>query len=158
MSGGALDLTEIRRRGQTEAAPDPAQKLTPREHSFVVRYVAPDGEQHQETVTSRILSGDERLEVGRIAAALAATRWDTLPPSQQARTWAMAECSVALREPPEWLSRWISEDDALLFGVYEEVQAHERRYFRRDDPAGGADSQEPRVAIDPIDAPSTAQE
>ena len=102
-------------------------------------------------VTSRILNGDDRRLVGIAAAKMAQpVRFDQLPSGEQARTSAVAICTYQLKDPPEWVLRWIQEDLALLDGISRVLEEHEYNYFRGDAAKSGEDSEVGRVAISPL--------
>ena len=74
----------------------------------------------------------------------------SLPIGDQARFYALAVCSVQLREPPGWVEKWMKEDTRLLDAVFEQLEGHDRRYFRRDLPEGGDGTQFSSVEVTPI--------
>lgn len=136
------DIAEAERERRVDAKP-----LAAREETFGVRYAAPDGSVHEATLTSRIMSGDERLLAARMAAGMAAGPWDRLPLAHQARIWQMATVTVQLRDPPRWLLRWITEDAVLLASVYEQLERHELLFFRPDGGEGSPGEDARRVDV-----------
>ena len=150
-----MSLDDIRELG--EVSEDEHVYL--REHVFVVRYHDPDGKKHEASLVSNIMDGDERNKVARIAAQIASCAWDSLPPGEQLRIYGLAVCSVQLRNPPMWVSKWITEDPALLAGIYEEVARHDAGWFRSSSRAGDSDSSQARVQVSSESpAPPAAQQ
>ncbi len=139
---------DIIREGST-SVPKPAPPLAGREHTFSVEYDAPGGQTHRASLTSRIADADARARISRGAAMLAAGPWEALPTGSQGRFWALANLSLRLIEPPEWVAVWCGQDDALLFALYEEVERHDRLYFRADPPEGSQGEARPRVRVAP---------
>lgn len=123
--------------------------LVPREIVWPVRYVDPDGELHEDTVTSRIMSGDERLAVGYMIRSLAQGAWEGLPDFARARIAALAHVTLQTRELPKWVERWMGEDETLLFALAGKCQEHEALFFGADDRAGPQGPREPRLRIGP---------
>ena len=126
----------------------PSSSLASRESRFNITYNSPDGVK-KDVVTSRILDGDERIQVARLSANLARPiAFDNLPTNQQARVWAISWVSRQLRDIPKWLDRWIMEDDTLLFQIYQACQEHDQLFFRSGGGEGQEDQETPRVFID----------
>ena len=151
---GALDLRAEASRALEAGTPKTAPKaLTPREHAIDVTYRAPSGEVLACAVVSRIMSGDERVARDRMAAALAVVPWTQLPPGAASRLWAVATVAIQVRERPAWVDQWMQEDDALLFALLAEAEAHTDRYFRGDPGTGAENAQQPRVVVAPRVAP-----
>jgi hypothetical protein len=148
----AVNLQTIRDGGIDSV---PLDELTPREQPLVVKYNDPEGKSHTASVLSRILDGDERIQLNRAAAQLAGMAWDMMPTGQQARVWALATIALQLRNTPDWLSRWAPQDDTLLFSLFAECQAHDRNFFRTGGGEGKTNAGEARVSVTAIDATST---
>ena len=148
---GAIDLRGLKERASKEGQAAPAA-LTPREQRWSVGYEAPSGQTLSATLVSRIASGDERIQIARMAADLAACPWQRLPPNQAARIWAMATLTVQLRDPPEWVLEWAQEDDSLLFSLFQQAAEHESLYFHGDVGEGAEDTQQRRLALSVINA------
>ncbi len=144
-----LDLRSLKSHG--DAAPPLEEKSSPplveREHVFELSYNGPDGQTYKSSITSQIMDGDERISVARIAARRADVKWDLLPQAQAARIWAQSTIAVQLRNPPDWLSRWVMEDDALLFACFDVCSAHESEFFRNGAGEGSEGSGAPRVSV-----------
>jgi hypothetical protein len=141
----ALDLRQLRESATD--TPDVPPELVAREHQFTCSYTAPDGQEHTDELVSRILDGDERILVARLAARRAACIWEHLPATHAARIWAIATVAVQLREPPDWVGKWAVEDDSLLFSIFDVLQTHESFFFRGDRAPGQTEENPSRVAI-----------
>jgi len=140
----SLDLRQL--RDSVEEVPTETS-LVSREHQFTVSYSAPDGTKHVDDLVSRILDGDERILVARLAARRASCPWEHLPAAHAARIWAIATVAVQLREPPDWVGKWALEDDSLLFSILDVLSAHDSFFFRGDGSASGSSEGKPRVVI-----------
>jgi hypothetical protein len=141
----ALDLRQLRESATDE--PPRELELVDREHQFTVHYTAPDGKAYTDEVVSRILDGDERILVARIAARRAACVWEHLPATHAARIWAIATVAVQLRDPPDWVGQWAVEDDTLLFSIFDVLQTHESFFFRGVGTPGQTEKSSSRVAV-----------
>jgi hypothetical protein len=146
VTDGAMDLRKIAQMGEAEV---PAPAFTPREQVFNVTYQSPDGEV-KVAVTSRVMNADERSKAARVRATLAGVSWHMLSPDDQARIYALAHVSIQLRNVPQALSRWVAEDDALLFQLQRACSEHADRFFRGDGGPGTGDSPSP-VVVEPAD-------
>jgi len=152
-----MDLRALRASGELET-PAPASALVSREHGFEITYTSPEGEKHQDRLVSRIMDGDERVVVARLAARRAGVTWDQLPTAHAARIWAVATIAVQLRDPPDWVSRWATEDDQLLFSIYDVLASHDSFFFRGDGTASGEEAGELRVVVHSSITTGTASE
>jgi hypothetical protein len=153
-----LDLRSLKKSADKDKPPDTKPEFVDREHEFEVSYSGPDGQVYKETLRSRIMDGDERISVARIAARRADVKWDLLPQAQAARIWAQSTIAVQLREPPAWLSRWVMEDDALLFACFDVCSLHESEFFRNSAGEGTEGSAKSRVSVSSTLAASTDRE
>ena len=150
----SLDLRAIKEKAQA-TAPDNKPTLVGREETFRVVYHDPEGITHEAGLVSRIMSGDERAQVTRMCALLAnGIPFAHLPIGDQARFYALSVCAVQLRDAPSWVDKWISQDAALLDGIFGQLEGHDLRYFRGDLSTGEGSPQLSRVEIDPIKPPS----
>jgi len=143
---------DLRTLGTEEPKQETQQALVPREITLNVRYTAPDGQVYDEPIRSRVLSGEERLLVERRSALLAGAPWDHLSEYARARITALALVSVQLRDIPDWLNQWLSEDDDLLFTLRGEVERHSSAWFLGAMGEGGADKSASRVSCDSSDS------
>lgn len=151
-----LDLRSLATSG--DPAPAKERELVSRTHEFEVAYTSPEGVRYRDTLTSRIMDGDERITVSRIAARRADVQWEQLPKAQAARIWAQSVLAIQLRDPPEWVSRWAVEDDALLFALFDVASMHETEFFRDGAGEGSEDSGASRVSVSTTLAASTTGE
>ena len=155
MGGGGLDAIKDKGNFGGTIKEDP---LRPREQTFLVKYKAPDGQEYEGDLVSRILNNDERMEVNRIATRLAGVPWDRIPPVQAARIWALSSVSVQLRDTPGWAKTWIPEDDTLLFSVFGQCELHDSEFFRSGGGTGTEGTETSRVSITPNVVTSAAPE
>lgn len=130
----ALDLRAVKAAAEKAGSQEKESvKLIPREITISIQYRDPDtGEIRQANVTSRVMKGEQRATVARMEATLAGVPWDRLPVLQQGRFHALSVCSCQLIDSPDWLLQALSEDDVLLGRIFSELEAHDRRFFRRN--------------------------
>ena len=148
-----MDLRDMQELGK-DKAPDQSE-LASRERVLVINYTSPDGEKYRHEIVSRIMDGDDRLRQPIIASELSRGRpWSSLPADAQLRFNALAACSVQLKSPPEWLNKWLMEDNSLLFVIYAQLQEHESEYFRFNVGASETDQGDPRISVSPVVAPT----
>lgn len=144
-----MDLRKMQELGK-DKAPDQSA-LASRERVLVLNYTSPDGEKYRHEIVSRIMDGDDRLRQPIIASELSRGRpWSSLPIDAQLRFTALSACSVQLRDPPDWLNKWLMEDNSLLFVLYAQLQDHESEYFRFNLGTSEEDSPDPRISISPV--------
>ncbi len=131
--GEPIDIAGMRKRieGTDDEEIAPAEGLSPRTVTIRISYTDPTGHKHTSEVKTSILGGDDRFNVGKMAAALLdGVRWESIPPAVRSSAHMTAWLAFSLHEPPEWLTKWMQVDPGLLGTIYGEVQAHEVRYFR----------------------------
>lgn len=121
--------------------------LIPREITLNIKYVAPDGSKHHDTLVSRIPDGDGRAQIDRRSAILGGVPWVQLSEYAQLRFTALATISVYLVDLPDWVNRWAQEDDELLFSLREEVERHALAWFRSVVGESGDAESAPRVSL-----------
>ena len=141
-----LDLRALK-----ESVKEPSDKpgdamLISRNHEFSLTYNAPDGKEYTAKLVSSIMDGDERIDVARIAAKRAGVAWELLPKAQAARIWAQATIAIQLRDIPDWLGKWSTEDDALLFSCFDVCSLHEAEFFRNSAGEGTENQAKARVS------------
>lgn len=145
-----LDLRSIRETAEVKKDTN-VPELVDREETFVLKYHTPSGEVLESVLTSKIMTGDERHVVSRMCGLLSnGVPFANLPIGDQARFYALALCSVQLRDPPTWVDKWIKEDAYLLDAVFGQLEAHDLRYFRRDVSESPDGSKFSSVEITPI--------
>ena len=148
-----MTAIDLRRAAEAALSPEPtvaASAPVPRQYDVHVRYADPaTGTVREATVTSSILTLDQSLAVGRLTAALAGAPWETLATHTRLRVAAIALVTIqfGLADAPEWLTRAVGEDDALLAALHEEASAHTERYFRGDADEGDRAPRGPRVSV-----------
>lgn len=126
---------DLRTLGQEDTQTEVAQAeeqivLVPREIALTLNYLAPTGEKYQTVLVSRVPNGDERMLIDRRTAMLAGAQWEHLSEYARIRCSALALVSVQLREIPDWLNQWLTEDDELLWTVRGECERHSSAWFR----------------------------
>lgn len=125
---------DLRTLGQETEAPkhedESAVTLIPREITLNLQYLAPTGEQYNTVLVSRVPNGDERMLIDRRTAMLGGAHWDHLSEYARLRYSALALISVQVRDIPDWLNQWITEDDDLLWTVRGECERHSSAWFR----------------------------
>ena len=104
--------------------------LVPREITLTLNYLAPTGAKYQAVLVSRVPNGDERILIDRRTAVLSGAHWDHLSEYARLRCSALALVSVQVREIPDWLNQWLTEDDELLWTVGGECERHSSAWFR----------------------------
>lgn len=143
-----LDLTAVRDRANTAVNPVPKDKRVPREITLGITYTDPDtGASLRADVQSCVLDGPQRRTRARTAADLAGGQLGQLALAEQARMSALATLVVALKEPPEWVLKWAEQDDALLFSIAQEVERHDRLYFRGHSAPSGTPAAGRQLAV-----------
>ena len=126
----------------------PVKPTVPRQMEIELRYSDPDGTNHVGVVMSNIKTGQQRVQVGQMAAQLSnGVPWASLPPMVAARVWALANVTVQLIDPPEWVLQWVQEDAELLFGIANQLEEHESTYFRGHPEQGTANANSQRMVI-----------
>ena len=155
----SLDLRALRSGAERAPEPEPEVPLVPRDMTLRVTYTDPDGKRYEGVgLRSRILVADERAMVSRIQTSLVVDfmhkplPFEVLPPDIQLRTRALATIAVQLRDPPEWVSKWAGQDDALLFHLFAACEEHAARYFKRDEETGDEETAVSRIQVVPLGA------
>ena len=149
----SIDLRSLKSEIENAEKVDYAQPtvaVVSRDLEIEVRYMDPSGTPHVGVVISRIKTGQQRAQVGQIAASLTnGAPWESLPPVIAARTWALANSTIHLQDPPDWVLKWMQEDDSLLFGLATQLEEHESTYFRGHPEQGKGAEGEQRVVVRP---------
>ena len=147
----SIDLRTLKTAIETTESSDftaTTVAVVPREMELEIRYSDPDGESHVGVVISAIKTGQQRVQVGQMAASLSnGAPWESLPPVTAARIWALATVTIQLQSPPDWVLKWMQEDDNLLFGLANQLEEHESTYFRGHPEQGTQNAQQPRVVV-----------
>lgn len=128
-----LDLLAIKRKAEAAGATDVVERpLTPREITFTVRYTDPEtGLLLETSVVSRIMTATERATAARMVAQMVGgSGWESVPILHRGRFHALSVCCCQLRDAPDWLMKWLSEDNVLLDALYTECEKHEIFFFR----------------------------
>lgn len=132
----------------------PASKmLTPPVIQVIASWTDPDGVDHDYPLTVRILTFDERVEVGRRAGKVAACPWGQLPEDEQEFLRAVTTCFVMWPDLPTELRWAITNDPIVAFELAAVVEAHRAAYFRGNPGEGEGEARRPRVAVTRAPAP-----
>lgn len=108
-------------------------KLTPRELNINIEYDTPEGKIITDTLVSRILDADTRMQMTRLVSRLSAGMlFDELPYLDRVRLLALARCFTQIKDLPAWAEEWLAVDDDLLFLLNAKLVEHETKFFRRD--------------------------
>ena len=143
----SINLSAIRKELEEEKQLT-EMTVMPRSLDIEVRYTSPEGEHYTVILNSSIKTGEQRAQVVRTAAKLSGgTPWELMPAIAQARLWALANVSVQIVDPPAWFYKWVEEDDQLLWGIANQLEEHERRFFRGDSPSRDGNSQSSRLVV-----------
>jgi len=147
-----LNLTPSAAKEKAKQLLEPAvsQKSTvPREMHMNVSYTDPDGVGHSGALVSRVMTGGDKTLCDLTAMNLAGGQpIHNLPAVMQMRYLALARLQVQIVDCPEWLTKWGSEDDVLLMRIFEHLEAHNLRYFRRDTGSGTPDEVDTWLRVD----------
>lgn len=96
------------------------------------------------TLIAQVLDEEARIQRDRELVKMAGeVAFDDLPTASRLRLWMRVTTKLSLRDCPQWLDERLGIHDALLFAIFEEVDALERLYFRRD--VGESSSEEKRA-------------
>lgn len=130
-----------------EAAPQPP---TQAQESCDVSWVDPlSGRRLAATLHAKILTLDERLQVGRAAGRLSGgVPWAQLPPEAALLIYAVAWAAVAVADRPDWLERACSDVD-FAAGLLSWLQDHDRRFRSGSGSPSDAGAGEPRFSFAP---------
>mgnify|MGYP003110106286 CR=1 FL=1 len=123
------------------------ETLIPREMNVNLKYTSPDGVVHECTLVSKIPDGDERMLIDRRTASLAGVSWNTLSEYARARCEGLALISVQVRNIPDWLNEWVTQDDDLLFNVKGVCERHSLVYFRSNRTESEGEEATPRIQV-----------
>lgn len=146
---------DLRTLGTNDSQQEQEQELTPRSLPVTVEYTDPEGSSHRAVCESRIMTGDERILCDRRASLLAQIPLSDLGDYARARCEALALVSTQLRDIPDWLNKWVQEDDRLLFALREELERHTLRFFWGDN---GESEKTQRVAVSSSLSPTNSSE
>lgn len=125
-------LSELKTQSIKKSQATPPEELPGLERIFHIQFQI-KGDLLKASVVSRILNMNQRIARDRTCSLLAGdVSFDKLPQQAQIRIFALATCSQALKDPPEWVEQWIEYSDALLLQIFQEVNRHEREFFQID--------------------------
>ena len=144
-------LSDLKAQSKTKRPGKPPHEIPGLERIFHIQFEI-KGETLKASVVSRILNMNQRIARDRTCSILAAdVGFDSLPQQAQIRVFALATCSQALKDPPEWIEQWIEYSDALLLKIFEEVNRHEAEFFQIDMEESTEKTRGPAVQIETRD-------
>lgn len=159
-----MDEVELKRAevaATLQTTPVPLKEpLPPPAKTLYLEYRAPTGEEYEAEVVIRILSHDELIRVGQVAAQLAGTvNINVLPHAVQDLCMAHATFQVMWgRRLPTWLKLIVMTDDNAILQVYQAAVEHRQAYFRGELGAGGGSTRPAGLAIYAEKPPKTTPE
>jgi len=113
-------------------------------------------EERSVTLIAHVLDEESRIQRDRELVRLAGEiAFDTLPTASRLRLWMLTTTRQSLKDCPPWLNERLGVHDDLLFAIFEEVDALERDYFRRNMGEGEGDSQRTTFSINTSALPSS---
>ena len=103
-------------------------------------------EERAVTLIAHVSDEEARIKRDRELVKLAGdVSFDDLPTASRLRLWMRVTTKLSLKDCPRWLDERLGMHDELLFAIFEEVDALERAYFRRD--LGESSSEEKRASF-----------
>ena len=103
-------------------------------------------EERAVTLIAQVLDEEARIKRDRELVKLAGdVSFDDLPTASRLRLWMRVTTKLSLKDCPRWLDERLGMHDELLFAIFEEVDALERTYFRRN--LGESSSEEKRASF-----------
>jgi hypothetical protein len=103
-------------------------------------------EERNVTLIAHVLDEEARIQRGRdLVKAAGDITFDDLPAASRIRLWMLTTVRLSLKDCPAWLNTRMGQHDELLFAIFEEVDALERAYFRRN--MGASESNEERATF-----------
>lgn len=141
------EVTAIQQNMSAET-PSEREALTPREITFEIEYLAPDGKDRRGVIKSVVLTSDGRLAKARIFATLTSgVSVDSLSQEDFFRLDALARLTTQAKDVPDWLLDACGEDLELLVTVHNMLMEHENRYFRGNAKKGSEQAGPSRVRV-----------
>lgn len=149
MSKKKIDLREVVDDARNfEEASAERFELLPRELEFNIEFSAPDGKIYNEVLTSQIMDGDDRLTQQRVIQKLCAgVLFDNLAYAEKLRIEALSRCLTQIKDVPDFVAKWVGEDDQLLSELNRILVEHETRYFRGNARKSSEGEVEKRISI-----------
>lgn len=122
--------------------------LVCRDESFSIEYIAPTGKQYRADLTSSVMDTDSRLTMNRVLQGLCmGVVFDNLPTEEKYRLQGIARCLVQLKDPPDWLTEWIGQDNQLLIQILNTLIEHESLFFGAGSKEGKEAKGQKRISI-----------
>ena len=124
------------------------EDLVSREESFSIEYVAPTGKQFRADLLSCVMDTESRLAMNRVLQSLCmGVVFENLPTEERYRLQGLARCLVQLKDPPEWLTEWIGQDNQLLIQILNTLVEHESLFFGASTKEGQEAKGQRRISI-----------
>lgn len=124
------------------------EDLVSREESFSIEYVAPTGKQYRSDLLSCVMDTESRLAMNRVLQSLCmGVVFENLPTEEKYRLQGLARCLVQLKDPPEWLTEWIGQDNQLLIQILNTLVEHESLFFGASTKEGQEAKGQRRISI-----------
>lgn len=153
-----LDLRQMAKKAEQHIAPEtgvpvttasPQEVLVPRNQPIDVTYYSPEtGEKLSATVMSKIPDRNLKTLMMRTEADLCAGRpMSMLSADRQAWVQMLARVVHQVSDAPDWLYKWLAEDEELLGWLANYCMIHENLFFRRGAAASGATQSGTRMAL-----------
>jgi hypothetical protein len=124
------------------------EDLVSREESFSIEYVAPTGKQFRADLLSCVMDTESRLAMNRVLQSLCmGVVFENLPTEEKYRLQGLARSLVQLKDPPEWLTEWIGQDNQLLIQILNTLVEHESLFFGASTKEGQEAKGQRRISI-----------
>jgi hypothetical protein len=130
-----MELKRAEAAATLQSAPAPVKPpLPPPTKTVFLEYTAPAGETYTAELVIRLLTHDELIRVGQIAASFAGTiNINALPNYIQDLCMAHATFQVMWgRKLPTWVKDMAMSDDNAIVQLYQVAVEHRQAYFRGD--------------------------
>lgn len=137
-------------RAQVEGKDKASKTPKKQDDTFEVTVQCVDGQKRTGQCTVHIPTTEERIEVGRILNRLAGgIPWSSLDPDAKTLINAVVTIGTMLKDIPDWLSKEMDYDQALVFQIYEYLLQYDIEFFRRDGLPGTEDRGDPQGDREP---------
>ncbi len=142
-----IDLRKIKAEAESLGTKK-EEDLVSREETFSIEYVAPTGKQHRADLLSCVMDTESRLAMNRVLQSLCmGVVFENLPTEEKYRLQGLARCLVQLKDPPEWLTEWIGQDNQLLIQILNTLVEHESLFFGASTKEGQEAKGQRRISI-----------
>jgi len=142
-----IDLRKIKAEAESLGTKK-EDDLVSREETFSIEYVAPTGKHFRADLLSCVMDTESRLAMNRVLQSLCmGVVFDNLPTEEKYRLQGLARCLVQIKEPPEWLTEWIGQDNQLLIQILNTLVEHEALFFGASTKEGEEAKGQKRISI-----------